>query len=164
MPSRFVTLMIILFWFFTVGWFVKREFLPSWLASDSSPEFSVDLADEAAPRITSWNIFQGEKKLGYLNSKLSFLGKEDAFEIENRLQSMVVKMGILQYNLEVHIPSIRTVSVIDRNGQLRKQSTSGKFQIYFNIGPQAQDSSQSLSFEAELEGEVREGQFQGQSF
>lgn len=63
MPSRTVTLAILIFWLTTTGWLVYRELAPRFAAGEPPP-FTIDLTDEVGNSTVNWVVFQKEEKVG----------------------------------------------------------------------------------------------------
>lgn len=63
MPSRLVTVAIILFWLATTGWMFSREVLPLWQAGEPPP-FHLDLAEEVSAHTTNWDVLEQGQKIG----------------------------------------------------------------------------------------------------
>ncbi|MCI0457763.1 MAG: hypothetical protein L0Z62_12400 [Gemmataceae bacterium] len=61
MPSRPITLVIVLLWLTALGWMVYREL---WQKAGQPPSFTLDLADEVGAQLVSWEIEQNHHPAG----------------------------------------------------------------------------------------------------
>jgi hypothetical protein len=64
MPSRLVSLLIILFWLGSTCWLVMREIAPGWRTGEP-PTIVFDLTDEVGANTTDWSAHHGDKAIGF---------------------------------------------------------------------------------------------------
>ena len=163
MPGRVSSLLIVVFWLVCASWFVRREYLPRWLASDNGPEFTVDLADEAAPRYTTWNIVRDDRKIGFLSCRMTFQPASDRFEVENRFQNLELSVASPLIKVEVKVPSIIATSIVDKEGRLHSLQSESEFKLLFDAPFGMKTALPELQLKARLSGEVQNGLFTGTS-
>jgi hypothetical protein len=63
MPSRPVTLLIVLFWVAATGWLVYQEIVPRFTAGEPPP-YTIDLTDEVGANTVQWIVLQKGAKVG----------------------------------------------------------------------------------------------------
>jgi hypothetical protein len=63
MPSRLITIIIVLFWLATTGWLVYREVGPRFRQGEAPP-FTIDLTDEVGAASVNWNVLQKGERIG----------------------------------------------------------------------------------------------------
>jgi hypothetical protein len=118
MPPRFLVLFITLFWLASTGWLFHHDVWPR-LRSGQPPPYTIDLADEAlqrAPRI-SWSMFRRDKKIGIVQTWLSYRQSDDTFE----LHSQAARLDWGQIGLFfVRIRDLSGMYRVTRDGQLRE--------------------------------------------
>jgi hypothetical protein len=74
MPSRALTLGIIVLWLATVAWMIFRDFVPVWTATEP-PTFLIDLDDEVAAKEIFWTVYSEGRKAGIAKTEVRFLDK-----------------------------------------------------------------------------------------
>src|SRR5262249_47094256 len=93
MPSRTLSLVIILFWLATTGWLCYLEFWPRFQPGDSLD--LIDLEDEArVPAPIQWLVFKDNRQIGTARSQVR-LHKSDGtyeMEVEYRLEKPLIPM------------------------------------------------------------------------
>jgi hypothetical protein len=113
MPSRVVTVLILLFWAASSGWFFYTEFWP-WLRGGEAPPFVIDLADEArrnSPPI-NWDVIHNGKVIGRLATTINYREADDSFALNGRVTDLVLSNG----NFEV--PLMTNTYRVTRDGKL----------------------------------------------
>jgi hypothetical protein len=136
--------MIVAFWLVSTGWLAYREWWP-WLRTDTSPPFTVELADEAAPQYAQWSIWRGDRKIGAASTTMS-CRKDDTFE----LQSTIDHLEWLEAGaVKIIVPRLSTVQKVTRDGQL--------LSINSNLRLTVNAPGKDLEMQAGLEGMVKNG-------
>jgi len=117
MPARPLVLAIVLFWVATTGWLFYRDLWPR-LRPGEPPPYTIDLADEAlqrGPKI-SWNVFRGEKKLGVVQTWLTYRESDDTFELHSDVKRLEWGQIGLFY---IELLDMSSMYRVNREGQLR---------------------------------------------
>lgn len=70
MPSRYITILIILFWIGSTFWMAYREILPR-LATDEPPPIYISMADEVARQLVLWSVIRDGKEVGTATTEVS---------------------------------------------------------------------------------------------
>jgi hypothetical protein len=151
MPSRVVSLLIILFWLGTTSWFVHRELWPLFFPNDAPP-FLIELDDEITSQFSGesrrsdafWDIQRNEERIGFGESRLRYVKEVDLFEMETRIRELRLK-GFVRVEMSDLISSYR----VNRQGELRGLRMSGHMTLHV-LG-------MSLSGSMDLVGEVKDG-------
>jgi hypothetical protein len=100
MPSRFFTILILLFWAASSGWFFYVEFWPRIRGGDAPP-FVIDLADEArrnSPPI-NWEIIRAGKVIGRLSTSINYHEEDDSFELNGRVTDLELSKASVEVTL-----------------------------------------------------------------
>ncbi len=155
MPSRPVTIAIVLFWLFTAGWFIVRDVGPFGRTGDPPP-FTIELSDEAQPTPVPihWTCTLNSRSIGKIRTTLAYEPKDDTFEL--RAKSAEISF------LELDLPLDKHVGVlvkdyddrvrVNRDGELRGMRTAATLMIK-GIGPE-------LAGTVELSAQVRNGRLE----
>jgi hypothetical protein len=117
MPARPLVLAITLFWVATTGWLFYRDLWPR-LRPGEPPPYTIDLADEAlqkGPKI-SWNVFRGDKKLGVVQTWLTYREADDTFEMHSEVKRLEWGQIGLFY---IELLDMSSMYRVTRDGQLR---------------------------------------------
>ncbi len=125
MPSRFVTVLILLFWAISSGWFIYAELWPQFRGGDP-PLFTIDLADEArrlSPPIT-WDIVRDGKTIGRVLTSIRYRDADDAFELTGTVHDL--NLGLAS---TIQISQMANVYRVTREGKLLAVSTEAVIQI-----------------------------------
>lgn len=83
MPTRYITLLIVVFWLAMTGWLFYRDVRPHVLPG-APPPFTISLVDEAEAQKnegTYWSIVHGEQTMGYAITRVRYLDQTDSFEL-----------------------------------------------------------------------------------
>src|SRR4051812_44001479 len=80
MPSRFLSLVIILFWLLTASWFVAWEIWPLF-SNDAPPPYVIDLADEAARQFATvrWELRRNGEWIAPMRTGTEYRDADDTF-------------------------------------------------------------------------------------
>lgn len=152
MPSRTTSLVIVLFWIGTTGWFVHRELWPALFPSDAPP-FVIDLGDEITSHFAGhrsrsdalWALYRNDELIGMAETRLRYIKEDNTFEMETRVRDLKMK-GLVS----VEIPELINAYRINRQGELRGLRLTGSMTIKV-LGF-------SYSGSMEFTGEVKENQ------
>lgn len=63
MPSRGLTLAVVVFWLGTTVWLFFREAWP-WLQAGEPPRYAFDMSDEIGANVSTWTIFSKGEEIG----------------------------------------------------------------------------------------------------
>jgi hypothetical protein len=147
MPSRSLTVAIVLFWVGMTGWLTYREIWP-WLGPEQPPPFTIDLADEAQNNMpVRWSVFLNGENCGYSRTWVVFRERDDTFELhgEFKLWHSSLKEGQPTF-------VIRSMYRVSREGELRD------FRATVNYNNLLKDPVEEVEV-MRLTGEVRDQQF-----
>jgi hypothetical protein len=129
MPSRFFTVVILLFWASSSGWFFFSELWPRIRGGDA-PLFVIDLADEArrnSPPIY-WDIIRGGKSIGQLKTTIAYRDADDSFDLRGTIKSLNLgKTSSLQ------VSDLENNYRVTREGKLLAVSAKMNFQVLQGI-------------------------------
>ncbi len=150
MPSRTLSLFILIFWLGTLGWFTRRELWPALFPGDAPP-FVIDLGDEVtaqfsgpnARRDVLWSIQRNDEPIGMAETRLRYFKEDDTFEMVSRVTNLLIKSL-----LQVEIPEFENAYRVNRQGELRHLRMAGQMKIRV-LGF-------TLTGSVELTGEVRD--------
>lgn len=138
MPSRSVTLAIVLFWLGMSGWLFYREIWPRLQGSEPVP-FRIDLEDEVGARSIFWEVWQNGNRIGFARTEIR--RRPDRlydFHSEFRLHGLRI--------LVLHVRWLQGTYTITASGELRGLSFAVK------VGGLVES-------EIKLEGPVEKGMF-----
>ncbi|MEZ6140495.1 MAG: hypothetical protein R3B84_07985 [Zavarzinella sp.] len=121
MPTKPISIVIILAWLTTMGWLVKREYYYYWNASPIPPVVA-DLADEVAPERHSWTIYRNGDKAGMCTTVVSPLG-DGLYQLESTIRDLKLPVALVT----VQIPYLRTQKNVNRLGELQTADVEGRF-------------------------------------
>ena len=125
MPSRLITILILLFWAASSSWFFYVEFWPRIRGGDAPP-FVIDLADEArrnSPPV-NWDIFRGGKLIGKLSTSINYRDTDDSFELTGRASNLdLAKIA------EVEVSQMNNSYRVTREGKLLAVSADASLKI-----------------------------------
>jgi hypothetical protein len=125
MPSRLGVAAIILFWIVATGTVIVREVMRS-LAPDAPPTAFIDLSDEATLRLPAqWSIFAGDKRIGTLQSQLSYRTDAESFSFK----STYTHLKIPTAGLIITTNKLTITTDITRDGILIGQRVMGDIAI-----------------------------------
>src|SRR4051794_15800340 len=91
MPTRYLSLFILIFWLGTTSWLLYREVGPR-LWPGAPPPYRIDLTDEAQSNIqTQWSILQDDKEKGYsykgyCRTSVAYHPDQDTFELRGEFK------------------------------------------------------------------------------
>lgn len=158
MPARSFVLAITFFWIATTGWLFYRDLWPR-LRSGQPPPYTIDLADEAlrrGPKI-SWNIFRKDKKIGAVQTWLTYRDSDDTFELHS--EAAELDWGPIGLFF-VQVRNLSGMYRVTREGQLRTIAADATI-IGRGMGP-----LQALRgrVRAQVEGEVKDKRFIPRAF
>jgi len=148
MPSRWLSLVIVLFWIGTLGWFGYRELWPYW-ATQEAPPFVIDLADEATPNNeVLWYVMRetgrgAPEEIGLARTFLTYSNSDDTFELTSELVD--VRLQVMKM-LTVRVPKMTNRYRVTRSGELRGVDAEGELN--------AMSLSAEASFSAKVQGDV----------
>jgi len=129
MPSRLAVVSILFFWLITSGVVLYRELRPRYFA-DSPPEVAIDLSDEATPTLpVQWDIFQGDKKVGSLTTRMTHVPSDDTFRFISNCVNLKFDFQAQGQTLSVGVPSAEIIVRVTRDGRLREQSMVGRMEV-----------------------------------
>lgn len=137
MPTRFTTLVIVLFWLGTTSFIVHRDIWPRYM-SEGPPPLKLDLVDEATSRVPiRWIIYHNEEKFGSLTTELRYVETDDTFWFENvyrelRLNFPISLAGVDQ--VAMYVPEAESHIRVTRDGDLREQKLKGTIQFFLGNG------------------------------
>src|SRR5438552_4793099 len=156
MPSRLLTLLILIFWLATTIWFVVRDMLPEWQKGDAPP-FSIELADEAIRQVVPirWKIVRDGEPIGTLRTQLRFVEADDVYEYAAECSDLPLFDAALPLVGRIGITARKYTDVlrVTREGELRGIETQIVLAVRSGTGP-------PLVARAELSAEVRRGRLQ----
>jgi hypothetical protein len=151
MPSRLVTLGILVFWLATTAWFVARDLLPNW-SSQAAPPFSIELADEAIRQIVPvhWQIRRDGQAIGRLRTTLRSHDEDDTYELTAACQDLplVDTTAPVVGRIQIVIRQFEDRLRVTRDGELRSMRTAIALDVHLGSHP-------PLPAEAALSAEVR---------
>jgi hypothetical protein len=144
MPPRIVSVGIVLFWAATLGWFVRREVWPYFIA-DGAPPFVIELADEAMRQAVPvrWAVTQNDRPLTSLTTRVEYRDADDTFDLTATTGRPFTVVG--KGDSEVKVTSLRNLYRVSRGGFIQRTET----QVGLAVGP--------LSFRVAVAADVREG-------
>jgi hypothetical protein len=133
MPSRPLTLAIVVFWLATVGWFFARDVWPHWRPGDPPP-YTIELADEALRQMVPvrWTFLRNGTKLGTIRTNLNYNESDDTFELSAFSKELkLAGLGFVEIQAEDYNDLIR----VTRDGELRAMTTDVKL-VVSGLGPE----------------------------
>jgi hypothetical protein len=155
MPSRWISLTIVLFWLATTGYLGYKEFLPL-LEPDVPPPFTIDLVDEAQHESSQirWTVFLDGTPLAaskaVAKTEVVYKEKPDdsfTFLVDLNCVDPLTKAGLPLGNISLR--SIRSNYRVNREAELLDVSAD----IWF-------DAAGIKNIEAHMDGKVVDGEFQ----
>jgi hypothetical protein len=150
MPSRLVTLAIVVGWFLSAGWFVVRDVLPYW-RTGHPPPYTIELSDEALRQVvpTRWTFTIDGRKVGVIRTSLHYREADDTFELAAACPEMTLAtVGGIEVLARDYDDAIR----VTRDGDLRGMRTAVKLALR-GLGP-------DLAARIEMTAEVRDGRLE----
>lgn len=132
MPSRPGVALVLVFWLAVTAYVVRQEVLPRFFG-DTPPQIGIDLVDELSSAPTQWTIYRsdadggGEQKIGTMTSRIEYVPADDTFRFLTSYRGL--KYEVLGQAVSVEVPSGGITIRVDRDGRLREQSMSGKFEV-----------------------------------
>jgi hypothetical protein len=133
MPSRLWCLAILALWVATLGWFVRREILPHYLA-DAPPLHQIDLSDEAMRQSipVRWSLSRNGQYLAPVNTLVKFNDADDTFSvISDVFRFELVKVG----DTALFVEKFRNVYRVTRRGTIVGMQT----QVIIKIGGESME-------------------------
>jgi hypothetical protein len=127
MPSRPVTLAIVLFWLAAAGWFLAHDALPKW-RTGGPPPYTIELPDEAQGiRVPfRWVCTFNGRKIGTVRTAIGYRPSDDTYELSATCQTLALPvLGPLTVTASEFEDLVR----VTRDGELRSLSTSGKVAV-----------------------------------
>jgi hypothetical protein len=125
-PSRLGVAVILLFWLAVSAYVVRREVIPRYFA-DTPPHIDFVLVDELSTTPASWSVYRDDAKVGSMTSRIEHIPADDTFRFTTKYHGL--KFDVLKITLGV--PSAETVLRVGRDGRLREQNMTGKFEAGF---------------------------------
>ncbi len=131
MPSRVITLLILLFWLSTLGWLGYRDLYPRLFPGDVPP-FVIEMEDELTSQLTFdptrtadilWIISRNDKQIGTLKTSLRYVKADNSFELYSRVVQLQLANGMIE------IPEMTTSYRLSRDGELLELRMSGKLKV-----------------------------------
>jgi hypothetical protein len=154
MPSRPVTVAVVLFWLASVGWVGYRDVWPR-LAASGPPPIAVDLGDEASQLVpVRWQVLRGDQKVGRLTTRMTYVDADDTFRLTHQYANLTFDFG----RARVVFPAVTLTTRVTRAGALREQGMAGKLVVQVQSGTEFVTVADAR---AVVEGEVRGGVFHG---
>ncbi|QDU22937.1 hypothetical protein [Urbifossiella limnaea] len=152
MPSRPITLAIVLFWLATVGWVGYRDVWPRLVAA-GPPPIAIDLGDEASQLVpVRWNVYRGDQRVGRLTTRMTYLDTDDTFRLTHQYSNLIFDVD----RVRVVFPEVTLSTRVTRSGALREQSMKGRMQVQLRSGAEVITVAEAR---AVVEGEARDGVF-----
>jgi hypothetical protein len=152
MPSRPLTVAIVLFWLAAVGWVGYRDVWPR-LAASGPPPVAVDLGDEASQLVpVRWQVYRGDQKVGRLTTRTAYLDADDTFRHTHQYTNLTFDFG----RVRAVFPDVTLTTRVTRAGALREQAMTGKMLVQLQQGA---DFLTLAEAKAVVEGEARDGVF-----
>lgn len=154
MPSRFLCLIIVVFWLAMSGWLFYREIWP-YLRADRSPSFTIDLLDEIQTQRLEdfWTVTKNGQPAYVARTWIKHQGQDDTFALHCELTRPArVTPGAMPTARERK--TLQSRYVVTRGGELCEADSTLLITL-----PQA-DEQPALEFELKISGPVREGRFQ----
>jgi hypothetical protein len=160
MPSRSGVVLILLFWLTVTAYVVRREVLPRFFA-DTPPRVRIELVDELSAAPTNWTIFRVEpngsaQKIGTMTSRTEYVAADDTFRFNNTYRGLKYDLQMPGLPITVEVPTGVVVIRVDREGRLREQSMSGKFEV-------GMSGLKLASADTDVTGTVQNGQLVGRA-
>jgi hypothetical protein len=137
MPSKPLTMLIVLGWLSTLGWFAYRELWPALFPGDE-PEIALELPDEVGPEVAGvatrlpdvrWTIYRDDHSIGRAETRIHYNKEDDTFEIMTRIVELKLNFGSYSI-LEIHSPGVTNSYRITRAGLLRQVRMEGDLEVY----------------------------------
>ncbi len=154
MPSRPITVAIVLFWLAAVGWVGYRDVWPR-LTASGPPPIAVDLGDEASQLVpVRWQVYRGDQKVGRLTTRMTYLDADDTFRLTHQYSNLTFDAG----RARVVFPEVTLTTRITRGGALREQGMKGSMVVQLQVGG---TFTEVAAAKAAVDGEVRDGVFRG---
>jgi hypothetical protein len=129
MPSRFITILILLFWASSTGWFFHAEFWPRFRGGEP-PLFTIDLADEArrqSPAI-NWDILRDGKTIGRVSTSIRYRDDDDSFELTGTVHELELGKGNA-----LQVSRMTNAYRVTREGKLLSISTEAALRVGMGV-------------------------------
>ncbi|MGL4420117.1 MAG: hypothetical protein ACRCZF_05585, partial [Gemmataceae bacterium] len=131
MPTRLTTFAIGLFWVGIMTAVFLRDVLPYW-NSDRPPAVRIELSDEATQTVPiTWGITRNDTRVGTVRTTMSYSAEENLFRLTSVYRELVYNQG----SVRCRIPEMTTVMAVNRQGDFRGQTMTGKIIIKVVAGP-----------------------------
>jgi hypothetical protein len=119
MPSRPVTLAIVVFWLGTMALLFYRDIWPT-LQPGERPPFTIDLAREAAGRksVTHWTVYRNGIRIGYANTATNYDRSDQTYELITNVRFEKFQFSVLRVEFEVRRMS--SMNRVTPDGELRE--------------------------------------------
>ncbi|MFL5329866.1 MAG: hypothetical protein ACJ8C4_13230 [Gemmataceae bacterium] len=132
MPSRSATLVIVLFWLATTGWYLARDVLP-YYASDAPPPYVIDLADEALRQKVPvrWAFSRNGVFLGTLKTSIEYReadkSADESFQFDCNMKGDIHIAKIGEY--DVALTDFHDAYRVTRTGELLGTDSDVSFSV-----------------------------------
>src|SRR5262245_13023153 len=110
MPSRLITLAVVLFWLATTVLFLRHQLRPL-LIRGEPPPFAIDLMDEATERKNLWDVLRNDKRVGKAETWIQYRKDDDQFELYSRFDLNDLPFGLAELR-------VKNVYRVTRDGEL----------------------------------------------
>ena len=122
MPSRTLTLAIVLFWLATAVWFFDRDVWPH-LRPGDAPPYTIELADEATRLAVPvrWALSRNGQSLGTLRTTIRYYDADDTFELT--AASPELTLPRIAGLFDIKILNLSDQIRVNREGELRAMQT-----------------------------------------
>lgn len=148
MPSRPVTIAIVLFWLGATTWWFLRDVLPR-LESGDAPPVVLDLTDEFGSHLVTWNLHDGSpygKPIGMGNTRVRRLA-DRTFELKSDFRFQSLKLYAL-----AKVKSTNNLYRVTQEGHLLELSAQVVLEDLTGLG----------SLAVEIQGKVTDGKLRPQ--
>lgn len=119
MPSRLISLGIVVFWLATSAWLFQRELWPR-LKPNEPPPYTIDLVDEARDHAAPirWTVYRDGQKIGKASTSVSYNEQDDTFNLHNTMEHMELYRSRLM-RTSIVLTKAHSVYRVTRQGELR---------------------------------------------
>src|SRR5262245_44381988 len=100
MPSRFLTLGIVVFWLGSMAWLFVRDIWPN-IRPGKRPPYTIDLASEADNRrVTRWTVYRNGIRVGHADTSILHRPFNDTYELRTKVRFERFRSKLLLMDLE----------------------------------------------------------------